>query len=101
MGEDRPQDEVPASPIFVVGIVSSLLVFASVVGLAALFISVQKADAESKREPSRSRIVEESQQHANLAEYRILDPEKKIVRIPIERAMDLVVEDLRKEGDKR
>jgi hypothetical protein len=35
-------------------------------------------------------------QRAKLASYRLLDPQKNIVQIPISRAMDMVVEDLQK-----
>jgi hypothetical protein len=40
-------------------------------------------------------------QRAKLASYRWLDPEKKIVQIPIVKAMDLVLDDLKKAKEEK
>ena len=47
--------------------------------------------------PAEIRRVNEAEQQ-KLVEYRLLDPEKKTVRIPIERAMEIVVRERQAKG---
>jgi len=101
MANERPQDELRASPIVVVGIVGCVLVFVSIVALTALFLWVERDEIAEKtagQAPSDLRLAENEQQ-VILTEYRWIDKEKGIVRIPIDRAMDLMLAEAKKGGD--
>jgi hypothetical protein len=95
MDTKRPQDELRASPIVIVGIVSAILLFVLVVGTSALFLQWQK-DAESAKTsplmPEELRRLK-SQQMGEINSYRWISEKDGVVRIPIERAMELVVEE--------
>ena len=87
------EQDVKATPVVLVGIVSAILLFVAIVGLSALFLKVQRAEIEAKQEtqgPGEFRRLK-ADQLLSLGEYRWVDPEKKIVAVPIERAMELLV----------
>lgn len=106
MSEDRiempvesvHQDDPTISTTIVVGLIG---VFALVIVVAALEVLYYRtADSET----FRKHVVESeelerlrSEQLQTLEEYRWVDRERGILAIPIERAMELVVEDNRKE----
>ena len=101
MAVERPQDELRASPIVIVGIVGCVLVFVIIVALSALFIHVENEEIAKKtagQAPSDLRLAENEQQ-VILTEYRWIDKEKGIVRIPIDRAIDLMLQEAGKDGD--
>ncbi len=103
MAIERPQDELRASPIVVVGIVGCVLVFVSIVALNALFLRVEQDEIAAKtagQAPSDVRLSENEQQ-VILTEYRWIDQEKGIVRIPVDRAMDLMLAEEAKNGGDR
>jgi hypothetical protein len=87
------EKDVRAGPVVLVGIVSAILVFAVIVGLTALFLRAQQREAYNKAQsqgPGELRRLR-SEQLQVLGEYRWQDPEKGIVAVPVERAMELLV----------
>jgi hypothetical protein len=97
---ERPQDELRARPIVIVGIVGAVLVFAFIIALNALFLRVEESEVAEKtagEAPSDLRLAENEQQ-ALLTEYRWIDQEKGIVAVPIDRAIELMLEEAAKQG---
>jgi hypothetical protein len=92
------RDDVDAPLIAVLGFIGALLVFLLIIGLEVLFYSMERAERERKyieRAPTeRSQL--QAEQMARLTEYRYLDEKKGVVAIPIDRAMELVVDELPK-----
>lgn len=92
--EHRTSD--PDAPTtLVIGIAGAVFLFAIIVLLQALYES-------SERSEFRRKVVEEkpqelqslrAEQLGRLAGYRWVDPKAGIVAIPVERAMDLIVEE--------
>lgn len=78
----------------VVGIVGTLILILIVVGLQALFYHVED-DLYSQiyAEPQLDVKMVKAQQLELLASYGWVDREKGVVRIPIDRAMEMVVAD--------
>ena len=95
MNVERPQDELRASPIVIVGVVGAVLIFVIIVALTALFLWVEESEIAEKtagQAPSNLRLSE-NEQLVILTEYRWIDKEKGIVRVPIDRAIELVLAD--------
>lgn len=90
---ERPQDELRASPIVLVGVVSAILLFFLVVGTSAAFLIWEKEAATEKTSPLLPDDLRRlrNQQMGELGGYRWVSEKDGIVRIPIERAMELVV----------
>lgn len=89
----RPSD--PNAPLTVlVGVVGAVVLFVVIVLLQAFFYRAERAERERKvvavgaEELSQLR----ARQRDQLNSYRWVDPKAGVVAIPIERAMDLVVE---------
>ena len=95
MDTQRPQDELRASPIVIVGVVSSIIIFVLIVGVSALFLHLQKEAAAEKTSPLMPEELRrlKSQQMGEINSYRWISEKDGVVRIPIERAMELVVEE--------
>jgi len=93
MDNQRPQDELRASPIVIVGVVSSILLFVLVVGISGLFLYWQKEAATEKSSPLMPEELRrlKSQQMGEINSYRWISEKDGVVRIPIDRAMQLVV----------
>lgn len=92
----RPLDDMNTPVIALVGIVGAILFVVLVLGLQVWFFDIQEIETYKK---DISQAPEEitaliSRQQDELREYRWVDKKNKIVGIPIERAMDLVVADL-------
>jgi hypothetical protein len=101
MAIERPQDELSARPIVIIGIVGCVAIFAFIVALTAVFTWYEEQELGLKnagQAPSELRLSE-SEQQAILTQYAWVDQEKGIVRIPVERAMELMLTEARKEGD--
>ena len=100
---ERPQDELRARPIVIVGIVGSVLVFAFIIALNAIFLWVEEGELAEKNAgeaPSEVRLAE-NEQLVILTDYKWIDQEQGIVRIPVDRAIELMLEEaVRKGGDK-
>ena len=92
---ERPQDELKAGPIAIAGIVGAILTFALIVALSALFLQAQSVETYHKsvrQTPAELRRLR-SNQIEKLNGYGWVDREKGIVSVPIERAMELLVEE--------
>ncbi len=75
--------------------ISVALIFIIVVGLQAWYYDFHRDELERKRGASLSTTVKQlrAEQLATLNEYRWIDRNKETIGIPIERAMELVVEE--------
>jgi len=101
MDTQRPQDELRASPIVIVGLVSSILLFITVVGMSGLFLYWQKQAATEKSSPLMPEELRrlKSQQMGEINAYRWVSEKDGVVRIPVERAMEIIArEEARKPG---
>lgn len=76
----------------VVGIISAIVLFVVIVGLQALFYSMQHDELEAKvyRQSSEELRAVRAQQLEQLNSYGYVDPAAGAVHIPIERAMQLI-----------
>lgn len=84
--------DVPASAV--VGIVGAILLFVIIVGLQALFYRMEERELARKvyDQPYQELQQLDADQLETLNSYGWVDPQQQIARIPIERAMTLVVE---------
>jgi hypothetical protein len=92
----KPGGEEPNAPLTaLIGIVFAIVLFVLVVLLQALFYrqeqeeNVRKVVAVAPEELSQLRAQQEELLHS----YKFLDPQKGVVAIPIDVAMDLVVKE--------
>jgi hypothetical protein len=91
------EDRVNTPRIAVFGVLSAVGLFGILVGLQAMYLNM--SDAEQNRKDVRSGpnaladqlAVQQTQLHS----YHWVDEKKGIVAVPIDRAMDLVVNELR------
>lgn len=97
-GEGRSDPK--AYTLTVVGAISTILVIVSVVGLEALYYNVADAEYDRKvyRQESESLTALRAQQLENLAGYRWADDQRRSVRLPVSRAMELLVNEGRTHG---
>jgi hypothetical protein len=87
------RDDVNTPVIAVVGLISALVFFASILLLQVMFYRIearQRYEKDISQPPAELTALVQRQQ-ARLAEYRWVDEKKRIAAIPIERAMELVV----------
>ncbi len=77
----------------VVGVVGAILLFVIIVAMQALFYRADEAEKERKvyNQPYQELVQLRAQQQEKLNGYRWVDPKAKVVAIPIDRAMELVV----------
>jgi len=82
-------------------LVGAVLLGAGAVALQAWYHDAAAAEHQRKVvEPTVTELEQHrAAEHATLSAYRWLDREQGIVRLPIERAMDLVVEQSAVEGE--
>ncbi len=87
------QDRISNAGVAVVGGVGTVLLLVIVLGLQVLYYSMTEAEQARKESPvvSPALAADITQQRERLSGYRVVDPAKGIVAIPIDRAMDLVV----------
>ena len=87
------QDRINNIGIAVVGGGGTLLLLVIVLGLQVLYHSMTDAEVARKDSPvaSPELAAELTRQCERLVGYRVIDPAKGVVAIPIDRAMDLVV----------
>ena len=85
--------DVPASAV--VGVVSAILLFVVVVALQALFFRMQEGERSRKvyEQPYEALQKLDADQLGTLTSYGWVDQQQGVARIPIERAMTLVVEE--------
>lgn len=89
----QTRDDLNTPAIAVVGVVGAVVVFAIVVALQAWFYNVKNDELQRKviAVPDAGVAGLTAAQQADLSSYRVLDEQKGIVRIPVERAMQIVV----------
>lgn len=77
----------------VAGLVGAVLLFVIVVLLQAMFYRMEGSEIARKTqsEPYEALARLDAEQREQLGSYRIVDPQAGTVRIPVERAMELVV----------
>lgn len=96
-------DDPNAAPTLAYGIAGAILVFVLIVSLQALFYAEQKREAERKvvaRAPEAlARLAAEQQE--KLHSYRWIDAGAGVAGIPIERAMELTVQELNRPQESR
>lgn len=89
-------EDINTPMVAVVGFLGAIIVFAVIVLLIVVYYNAegrQRAEKDLAVPPAEMRRLV-AQQEGQLADYRLLDAEKKIVAIPIARAMKLVVDEL-------
>ncbi len=92
----NPQDDPAASPVLLTGVLGSFIVVAIVIGVAALVFDTQQQLTRQRVYDAPAEQVESlrAQQAAQLSSYRLIDREKGVWGIPIDRAMELTVREL-------
>lgn len=87
------QDRVNTGGVAAVGLIGTVLTTAIILGLQVMYHAMTDAERARKDSPSASPVLaaELTRQRARLTGYRVVDPAKGVVAIPIDRAMDLVV----------
>ncbi|MCU0724478.1 MAG: hypothetical protein MUE73_01610 [Planctomycetes bacterium] len=100
MDTERPQDETKVGKILAVGAVGILLTVATVIALTALFNSATEGELARKAASGPAEELRQTieEQEEKLASYGYADREKGLVRIPIERAMELLVLEAQSKG---
>jgi hypothetical protein len=95
MGTEQTSSDPDTSATIVVGVVGAIVVFAIIVALQALFYRTETRETVSKvysvvpEQYSRLR----AEQLETLNSYRWIDKKNGVVGIPIDRAMELVVQE--------
>lgn len=97
--DDAPmmeRDDVPTSTVALVSLVGVLALLVILLGLDVLYrraVAWQESIKDTVQpRPSVAEALAEDQRLLN--QYRLVDPKNGVVRIPIERAMELVVSEL-------
>jgi hypothetical protein len=83
----------PNTPLtVVVGLVGAILLFVAIVFLQAIFRHAEDAELARKVTSAPAAELESlrAEQLGRLNGYRVVDPQKGVVAIPIDRAMELV-----------
>jgi hypothetical protein len=88
-------EEIKAGSIVLVGVFSAILIFVLIVALQALFLHAQEDEAYDKVTSVQDEGLRglQAQQLAVLHGYRWIDRKKGVVGIPIERAMERIIEE--------
>jgi hypothetical protein len=97
-GKHTFSDDLNTPKIAVVGFISAIVIFALIILTQVLFYwtEAQQRIVKDVDQPYLEIANLAADQQAKLAKYQWLDAEKKIVGIPIKRAMELVVDGLSK-----
>jgi hypothetical protein len=96
--ESKFTDDLNTSIIAVVGFIGTIIIFALIIFTQVLFYWTEAKQRVVKDidQPFLEYANLTADQQAKLAKYQWLDQEKKIVAIPVNRAMELVVDRLSK-----
>jgi hypothetical protein len=94
------RDDLNTPLVALVGVLGTVLVFVIILFLAVLYRRVETRQQYDKdvSQPYTAVADLANRQRGTLASYGWVDQEKGIVAIPIGRAIDLVVEEIRTEG---
>lgn len=96
MNKTPEQEDLNTSLIAVSGVIGAVVVFVMIVGLQAWYYNVEKEEMYKKVVAPAAEELSSvtAEQQGQLNSYRMIDSRKKIVAIPIDRAMEIVVQDL-------
>jgi hypothetical protein len=88
-------DKINAPLVAAVGIASVLILVAIIVGLQVLFFTMSDREGARKDPKATASVLADyrASQQEKLSSYKVLDPAKKVYAIPIDRAMNLVVQE--------
>ncbi|MEW6741667.1 MAG: hypothetical protein AB1486_02815 [Planctomycetota bacterium] len=89
----RADDDPKMMRLLMIGAAGVVILFVTIVALQALYYDVTRRELEAKTytvEPRDLHLLRQAQRQ-KLSQYASIDPEKGIVAIPIERAMELLV----------
>src|SRR5512140_1204725 len=91
------QEDLNTSMIAVAGVIGAVVVFIGIVALQAWYYTVEKGEVYRKVvAPAAEELAGvTAEQQGQLNSYRLIDPRTQVAAIPIDRAMSMVVEDLR------
>ncbi len=87
------QDRPDTARIAIIGVVGAVILFIIIVAIQALFYGMERAEQDRKEARERSETVAQvrAEQRQRIGSYGWVDQKKGVVRIPIERAMELLV----------
>jgi hypothetical protein len=90
------KDDVDSQTVAIIGVFAAIVTFALIVGAQVLYYRMQKADEYRKVVAPGSTDLQNvvTEQRAAISTYHWVDKEKGVVAIPIERAMNLVLQQL-------
>ncbi len=90
-------DDIDTKMVATVGVVSVLIVVGSILAIQVLYNNFDRAEAERKVIAVESADVRNllAEQEARLNRAGWIDRQQGLIAIPIERAMELVVEEMR------
>ncbi len=90
------RDDVPTSTVALVGAVGVLSLLVILLGLEVLYrrVAAWQETVKGTVEPRPSVAAALAEEQSLLNQYRLVDPKNGVVRIPIERAIQLVVSEL-------
>jgi len=94
-------DDPKSSLTLIVGVIGAVIVFLICVLLQTLYVATSRAEQQRKvwdSQPAELRSVN-AEQLERLKGYRWVDAKAGVAAIPIERAMELVVEDYAERGE--
>src|SRR4051794_32972022 len=96
------EDKINAPLLAAIGTVSILILVGIIVGLQVMFFAMSQAEGARKDPQETAFVLSEyrASQQEKLESYKILDPAKGVYAIPIDRAMDLVVQEANAQRDK-
>jgi hypothetical protein len=99
----KPDEDINIPQLITIGVVSAILLVEVVVGVQALFYSVQETEIAAKQtsQPAWELADLRLEQETELNAYRWVDQEKGLVAIPIDRAIDLYVAQLTEAAKRR
>jgi len=97
-----PDDDPNSLMTVVLGVIGCVLLLAILFGLEAMFFSAQHAEFRDKvvrQKPEELLRVQAGQLEA-IRDYRWIDREAGVVAVPVERAMERIVEEQRAREDR-
>ncbi len=97
--EHDTEETAHSNPIFsILGAIGSLLIFVFILYFAYLPLRPQSADASIRKERQERLAEHQAKEHSLAQNYRWVNEPEGVVRIPVERAMQLTVERINREG---
>lgn len=90
-------DGIDSQTLTIIALFGAAVTFVLIIGVQVLFYRMQKADFQHKVIEAGCADLKAAvtEQHAQLDQYKWVDRDKGRVMIPIERAMDLTVRELK------